>query len=129
VPEDMKLGHRVWVNLLADFRVNRVPPTPKLSIQIALQRAEQVGQLLPIAIIGATCSSISGSPAAGNGASIDYACRHPPYRRAGPDRGNVATEAAVNLPARVGQLFRVAYSCVSRRGRVHGFDGLIPAFP
>ena len=60
MPEDMKLGHQVWVNLLADFRVNRVPPTPNLSIQIAFQRAEQVGQLLPIAVIGATIALFLG---------------------------------------------------------------------
>jgi len=38
-------------------------------------------------------------PEAANGASIDYARRHPPYRRAGPERGSAAW-VAFNLPAR-----------------------------
>ena len=35
----------------------------------------------------ASSSSISGWPVAASGASIDYARRHPPYRRAGPEQG------------------------------------------
>jgi hypothetical protein len=63
--------------------------------------------------------SISGSLAAANGASIDYARRHPlpPYRRAGPDFPRARqpcmgsgrrTFAGFNLPAQVGQLFGVS---------------------
>src|SRR5260370_16172533 len=36
----------------------------------------------------ASCSFISGSSGAANGASIDYARPHPPYSRAAPNRGH-----------------------------------------
>ena len=56
----------------------------------------------------ASSSFISGLPAAANGASIEYARLHPPYRRAGPERGSAATGTAFNLPARMGQLLGVS---------------------
>jgi len=48
----------------------------------------------------ASCSSISGSPAAANGASTDYERPRPPYRRAGPERGSAANRGRLWSAAR-----------------------------